>query len=202
MVVSRDVCPPICLDTTAGGEGASAQELIAAARATIAANKAARAEKGKPELRPVGQAGVEGRECAICLGAMANATPFPNEACPHIYCAECLGRLRAHDPAVFRCPQCRRGSGGGAWQEEAAPRLIVRSTVPPRARDFPGDRADMNRGGGEIQCGCCGSCICAACPQDECDGCMACLGSKPCAMICGIGAMLAYLTWKEHEKNT
>ena len=60
-------------------------------------------------------------ECAICLGPLANATPFPHDDCPHIYCAGCLEKLRAHDPAAaILCPQCRR-----------------RGPTPPRQRPPP-----------------------------------------------------------------
>ena len=67
-------------------------------------------------------------ECAICLGPLANATPFPHEDCPHIYCAGCLEMLQAHDrAAAILCPQCRRRG----------------PTPPPSAANFePGQRPE------------------------------------------------------------
>ena len=97
---------PPCFDNKGGGRGPPC--------CVCTDSGSARAPEPAPEPEPEPE---PERNCAICLGAMVNAMPFPNEACPHIYCAECLEGLRAHDPAAatdrhgagdIRCPQCRR----------------------------------------------------------------------------------------------
>ena len=93
-----------------------------AARATAGAPRGGRPVESPPTLPPRSPGAetpppspglpfgcCEEGECAICLGPLANATPFPHEDCPHIYCAGCLEMLQAHDrAAAILCPQCRR----------------------------------------------------------------------------------------------